>query len=313
VRAFAILCDHLGHPPSVDVFLYFFKAKKSGKKLWLSFNGVAGRVLLTIFEQSYKGFKKKFLKICCSIHDPTLLDDFPLYWVEKPGVKKPKSLEELTPSNRETCQLLSNLGVVFDTAELIKLEFCAKALKRYIGTFTISASSLSLLLLVHFCQLHVALSQLLTPCCFYADMTLNKEKKKKLADLLAKRRAAAAGVGTSTPPPSATSTPNSSEPASGVNKLKGVVVATGTEDKDTSSGLVFKRQKVGDVEVPSHSATYGRAPSFRDNLSSAFSPHDLIVHEGGGRALLKIVRHLPLSSSPPSSNKPLDVFKTKRW
>jgi len=130
VRAFSILCDYLGHPPSVDVFLYFFDAKNPGKKLWLSFNDVVGRVLLTLFQQSYKGFRKKFLKICCSIHDPTLLDGFPLYWVERPRVKKPRSLEDLTPSDRDTCRLLSSLGVMFNTAELIKLEFCAKALTR---------------------------------------------------------------------------------------------------------------------------------------------------------------------------------------
>jgi len=33
VRTFAILCDHLGHPPSMDVFLYFFEMKNPGKKL----------------------------------------------------------------------------------------------------------------------------------------------------------------------------------------------------------------------------------------------------------------------------------------
>ena len=50
VLAFTILCNHLDHPPSVDVFLYFFEVKNPGKKLWLSFNGVAGRVLLTLFQ-----------------------------------------------------------------------------------------------------------------------------------------------------------------------------------------------------------------------------------------------------------------------
>ena len=49
VRAFSILCDHFGHMPSVDVFLYFFEAKSPRKKLWVSFNGVAGRVLLSLF------------------------------------------------------------------------------------------------------------------------------------------------------------------------------------------------------------------------------------------------------------------------
>ena len=59
VRAFAILCHCLGHT-SVDVFLFFFEAKSPSKKLWVSFNDVAGRVLLTLFQQSYKGFKKHF-------------------------------------------------------------------------------------------------------------------------------------------------------------------------------------------------------------------------------------------------------------
>jgi len=60
------------------------------------------------------------------------------------------------------------------------------------------------------------------------------------------------------------------------------VVATGTEDEDTDSGLVFKRQRVVDIEGPLHSATNGRAPSFRDNPPSASSSQDLIVLEGGG-------------------------------
>jgi len=54
---------------------------------------------------------------------------------------------------------------------------------------------------------------LVLTCCFRVDMGFNKDKKKKLADLLAKRRAAATGVGTSTPiapPNSATSTPHQS-------------------------------------------------------------------------------------------------------
>jgi len=50
VRTFSILCHHFGHLPSVDVFLYFFEAKSPGKKLWVSFNGVAGKVLLTLFQ-----------------------------------------------------------------------------------------------------------------------------------------------------------------------------------------------------------------------------------------------------------------------
>jgi len=83
VRAFGILCNHFGHTPSVDVFLYFFEAKSLRKKLSVSFNGVVGRVLLTLFQQLYEGFKGKFFKVCCNDYDRTLLDGFPLYWVKK--------------------------------------------------------------------------------------------------------------------------------------------------------------------------------------------------------------------------------------
>jgi len=105
VRAFGILCNHFGHTPSVDVFFYFFEAKSPGKKLWVSFNRVAGRVLLTLFQQSYKGFKGKFFKVCCNDYDHTLLDGFPLYWVKKLEFKNPRTLEELTPQDRELCQV----------------------------------------------------------------------------------------------------------------------------------------------------------------------------------------------------------------
>jgi len=55
IRAFEILCGYLGILPSVDVFLHFFEVKKQGKSLWVSFSGVAGRILLTLFQNSYKG------------------------------------------------------------------------------------------------------------------------------------------------------------------------------------------------------------------------------------------------------------------
>ena len=61
-RAFAILWYSLDLTTSVDTFLYFFEVKDPGKKLWVSFNSAARRVLLTLFQQSYKGFKKNFFK-----------------------------------------------------------------------------------------------------------------------------------------------------------------------------------------------------------------------------------------------------------
>jgi len=156
VRAFTILCNHIGHTPLMDVFLHFLEAKSAGKKLWVSFTGVARRVLLTLFQQSYKGFKGKFFKVCCSTHDPTLLDGFPLYWVKKLKFKKPRGVEKLTPFDRKLCQLLSSLRVVFNTAQLIKHEYSAIDLKGYISICPcLSSVLLAFLLLIYLLMLIV--------------------------------------------------------------------------------------------------------------------------------------------------------------
>jgi len=85
VRGFSILCSQFHLLPSMEVFLYFFEAKRLGRQLWVSFNGMTGRALLSLFQQFYKGFKGKFLKVRCNKRDPTLLDGFPLYWTHKPN------------------------------------------------------------------------------------------------------------------------------------------------------------------------------------------------------------------------------------
>jgi len=72
---------------------------------------------------------------------PTFLDRFPLYWAEKPKLKKPRCLEDLPPQEREVCDLLSGLQAPFNTVELLKLEFSPKALKGYIATLLASASA----------------------------------------------------------------------------------------------------------------------------------------------------------------------------
>jgi len=100
VRAFQILCGYLGVPPSVDVFLHFFKVKKQGKSLWVSFSGIAGRIILSLFQNSYKGWKGKFFRVCCAKRDPTALGGFPLYWTEHPKLLKPKALDELSSADR---------------------------------------------------------------------------------------------------------------------------------------------------------------------------------------------------------------------
>ena len=137
-------------PNSLVLLLIILWGKKDDELicLWEIFNfnlilffliSITERVLLTLFQQSYKGFNGKFFKICCNKHDPTLLDGFPLYWVEKSRLKKPRSLEDLASQDREVCEFFSNSGAVFSTVELIKLEYNPKALKGYIGTFFVSA------------------------------------------------------------------------------------------------------------------------------------------------------------------------------
>ena len=53
IRAFSIHCSQLDVSPIVEVFLYFFEAKRLGCQLWVSFNGVSGRALFTLFPSSY--------------------------------------------------------------------------------------------------------------------------------------------------------------------------------------------------------------------------------------------------------------------
>jgi len=94
---------------------------------------MTGRVILTLFQQSYKGFKGKFFKVCCFEHDRTALDGFPLYWVGKLKLKKAKTLDELSSVDRRVCQVLANLGVIFNIAEFIKNEYNPTGLVSYIG------------------------------------------------------------------------------------------------------------------------------------------------------------------------------------
>ena len=93
----------------------------------MSFSRVAGRILLTLFQNSYKGW------MCCAKHDPAALDGFPLYWTEKPNLTKPKSLDELSSADREVCLALAGLKIVFHTSTLIAREFDANALSAYFG------------------------------------------------------------------------------------------------------------------------------------------------------------------------------------
>jgi len=169
VRGFQILCGYLGILPSVDIFLHFFEVKKQGKSFWVSFSGIEGRILLTLFQNSYKSWKGKFFRECYAKHDPTALDDFPLYWTEHPKLLKAKTLEELSPADRGVCKALASLGIIFDTLKLIACEYNAHSLTTYFGRVTsfLSFSVISILL-PHVCSIGLfrLLSLVLSALCF---------------------------------------------------------------------------------------------------------------------------------------------------
>jgi len=120
-------------------------------------------------------------------------------------------------------------------------------------------------------------------------MVLTAEKRRMLAEGASKRKA---GAGPSVAdalapvydPPAATFVPSPSAPAPVGQRKKGVVEATASKDKDTCTGLVYKRQRVANAVVPAHSASDDCAPSFRENPPSASSPWDIVMHEGEGKS-----------------------------
>jgi len=118
-------------------------------------------------------------------------------------------------------------------------------------------------------------------------MVLNTEKTRMLAKAASKRKANSGPSATDAPtpidgPPAATFVPSPSVPAPVGQKQKGVVEATASEDEDTCTGLVFKRQRVATTTVPALSASDDRTPSFRENPPSVYSPRDIVGHEGEG-------------------------------
>jgi len=74
--------------------------------------------------------------VCCSNQDRTTLYGFPLYYVEKLKFKKAKTLDELSSADREVCQVLAILGMVFKTVELIKRGSDPTTLSNYLGIGT---------------------------------------------------------------------------------------------------------------------------------------------------------------------------------
>ena len=86
-----------------------------------------------LYQQSFKDWKGRFYMITSNEHSLTLLEGFPLYWVPKVEFRKPLGFEAMAPYERELCGLLSSLGAMFGSSTLIKHEFDAEMLKKYIG------------------------------------------------------------------------------------------------------------------------------------------------------------------------------------
>jgi len=140
VRAYQIICAHLELPGSVDVFLYLFEAKNPDDRLWVSLNGIVGRSILSIFQQSYKDWKGKFVRVCCSNQDPSLLNGFPLYWVNKgkkeSSFKKARGPQKMGALDKDLCSFwkgVASCNVVLPTSSIISYEFHESQLDVHIG------------------------------------------------------------------------------------------------------------------------------------------------------------------------------------
>ena len=142
VRAFQIICAHLGLPASVDVFLFLFEAKHPGDRLWVSLNGMAGRSILSIFQQSYKDWKGKFIQVRQNDQDASLLDGFPLYWVNKGNkdskgsFRRPRSPDNMGALDKDLClfwKSVADANITFLTSTIISFEFFEGQLEARIG------------------------------------------------------------------------------------------------------------------------------------------------------------------------------------
>jgi len=96
---------------------------------------VSGRGVVSLFQSTYKNFKRCFIKACPSVDDPTLLNGFPLYWTPKPHFQSASRLENLDVKERGICELLEGLKVVFDTSTILTREYDLGLFKAYMGIY----------------------------------------------------------------------------------------------------------------------------------------------------------------------------------
>ena len=121
---------------------FYFEAKNPRDRLSISLNGIAGRSILSIFQQSYKDWKGKFVKVCQNDQDPSLLDGFPLYWVNKgkkdsrDNFRRARSPDNMGDLDTDLClfwKSVASANITFPTAPIISFEFFEDQLEMYIG------------------------------------------------------------------------------------------------------------------------------------------------------------------------------------
>jgi len=124
------------------VFLFLFEAKNPGDPLWVSLNGIAGRSILSIFQQSYKDWKGKFVQVRQNDQDASLLDGFPFYWVNKGNkdskgsFRKPRSPDNMDALDKDLClfwKSVASANITFLTSAIISFEFFEGQLEARIG------------------------------------------------------------------------------------------------------------------------------------------------------------------------------------
>ncbi|XP_020221097.1 uncharacterized protein LOC109803834 [Cajanus cajan] len=133
VRGFEILCSGLGIIPTSDKFFYFFESRVSKRTSWVSVSGVSGRGLLSLFQSSYKDFKKSYFRVRSLPGHEDVLEGFPLYWNQKTIAFGGLDPEKLSESDRVDVKKIEDLKTFFNTGKLLDLESRPQELKIHIA------------------------------------------------------------------------------------------------------------------------------------------------------------------------------------
>nr|KYP40008.1 hypothetical protein KK1_038685 [Cajanus cajan] len=95
VRGFEILCSGLGIRPTASKFFYFFDSRVFKRNSWVSVSGVVNRGLLSLFQSSYKGFKKSYFRIRCTPGNENLLKGYPLYFPDASSTEYSTTIDHI--------------------------------------------------------------------------------------------------------------------------------------------------------------------------------------------------------------------------